>query len=83
MLQKLFGPSWRTTLGGAIVFVGGLGAIVAHTAIGATPIGLAIETISEVAALAGAAFGLTNGKDKQVTGIGDKATTDPQKDGTK
>ena len=82
-MNKLFGPSWKTTISGIVVFLGGIGAVVSHTALGATPVGLTIETVSEVFALAGAAFGFTQAKDKQVTGIGNNATTDPAKDGTK
>src|ERR1019366_5222838 len=88
MLTKLFGPSWQTTIGGNVVFIGGLGAIVSHTALGGTPVGLTIETISEVFALAGAAFGFTRAKAVNVTGLqtGNPATTtatsDPAKDGT-
>ncbi len=82
MFQKLFGPSWKTTVSGIVVFIGGLGAVVSHTAIGPTPAGLIIESISEVFALAAGAFGLYQAKDKSVTGIGTKATTDTSKDGT-
>ena len=88
-MTKLFGPSWRTSVGGVIIFIGGLGAIVGHTAIGGTPVGLTIETISEIAALAGAAFGFINAKDKGVTGIQTNdpstttATSNPALDGTK
>lgn len=82
MLSKLFGPSWETTIGGIVVFIGGLGAIVAHTAIGGTPVGLTIETISEVFALLGASFGFYKAKAVNVTGIGTKATIDTSKDAT-
>lgn len=66
-MEKIFGPSWKTSLGGVVAFVGGLGAIVSHTAIGATPTGIWIESLSELALLAGGAFGLISAKDKNVS----------------
>lgn len=82
-LSKFFGPSWKTTLGGIITFIGGLGALIAQAGLTDTKTGQIVTGISASVALFGVSFGLSSAKDASVTGIGDKATTDTSKDATK
>lgn len=67
MIKKLLGPSWKGAVYGAVFFLGGVGAIVARTAFGATPAGLIIEIGSEGFALLGGALGIAQSKNKSVS----------------
>ncbi len=81
-LSKLLGASWKTSLGGIIFFIGGLGTLIIQAGYGDTKWGKIAVGISSAAALLGASFGLASAKDASVTGIGAKATTDTSKDAT-
>lgn len=83
MFEKLLGASWKTSLGGIITFIGGLGALVVQSGFAETKWGSAVTAISSAVALFGMSFGLSSAKDASVTGIGTKATTDTAKDATK
>lgn len=74
--------SWRSTLAGLISFLSGIGFVISQTAYVDTKAGQTLMAVSLVVGLFGASFGFGNTKDAQVTGIGNKATTDPTKDAT-
>lgn len=65
MFEKLFaeGKSWRSTIAGVIVFVGGVPAVLASAGL-AIPVWLAVS--GGIASLISVAFGFSQTKDKQV-----------------
>lgn len=74
MLQKLFanGKSWRSTIAGVVVLVGGLPLVLASAGV-LVPAWL--SAVGGVCALIGTTFGFSQTKDKQVTGVPNAANT--------
>lgn len=68
MFKNLFanGKSWRSTVAGIIVLVGGIGALSNEIGI---DLPKSVRLISALAALAGTTFGFSQTKDSQVTGV--------------